>query len=210
MNGHAIIVNKTSGLSFVLEFNPTTVETTKAINYVIAPNIGGSHKKRYFTGFDSEEIEFSIQCIDKENPVGVKNQIAFFDQLRKPDPGLFGIASSFFGNENYPPPQILFQFGVSFLPVVWDVLDVGVTIDHFHDDPVRGVIGIPKMAVISVKLALVEDSVLNKANQIAEKAALFAGSIESSVKNNIQSVGGGRRESWTISPIKIGKNVTVG
>ncbi len=205
MSGHGVIINQTSKLPFVFEFNPVSLNSVKNINYVIAPNIGGSHKKRYFAGFDSEEVNFTLHCIDKESITGVNNQLSYFKQLRKPDPGLFGIASSFFGNENYPPPQILFQWGTSSMPLVWDVLDVKITSTHFFDDPIRGVTGIPYIAQINIKLALVEDHVLNKANQIAEKSAYMAASLESVLKDKMQSAGGGRRESWVVP--KLGTQV---
>jgi hypothetical protein len=200
--GHAIIINMSSGLPFVLQWNPQETKSTKKINYIVAPNIGGSHKKRYFAGFDSEEISFSIVCYDKRSPLGVKNQISYFKQLSSPDPGLIGIAGSFFGNENYPPPRILFQFGVAYVPVVWDILDIEIEETHFFDDVVRGMIGIPKRAVIDITLSLVEDHILNKANQIAEKAGYAAGSIESVAREGLQYAGNHRKESWTLPKIR--------
>lgn len=194
IRGHGIIMNMSSYLPFVFQWNPESVTTTKKINYVIAPNIGGSHKKRFFCGFDSGEIEFKIVCFDKTNPLGVSDQIGYFEQLRQPDPGLIGIAASFFGNENYPPPRVLFQFGASFIPLVWDIINIGIEKSHFFDDPIRGIIGIPKRAEISVNMALVEDHMINKANKIAEKASYVAGSAESLVREGFHFAGNGRKE----------------
>lgn len=193
--GHGIMINMNSYLPFVFEFNPVEIETRKKINYVVAPNIGGSHKKRYFTGFDSGEVDFKLQCIDKESPLGVKPQVGYFEQMRNPDPGLIGVAASFFGNENYPPPQILFQFGVSMVPLVWDVLDVQIKTENFYSGHVSGIMGIPKVANVSIKMALVEDHILNKANKIAEKAMYVAGSVESLVREGKHKWTSGRKES---------------
>ena len=194
--GHGVIINLSSGLPFVFQFNPKEVSTSKQINYVIAPNIGGSHKKRYFSGFDTKEASFVLECIDMQNPLGVKNTVSYFEQLRTPDAGLFGIAASFGGNENYPPPQILLQFGVSFMPVVWDVLDIDIKVSHFHDGHVRGVVGIPKKADISIKLALVEDHPLNKANKIAEKVSYLTGSAESLALEGLHKQGRRKDAGW--------------
>ena len=177
--GHAILINLTSNLPFVFNLNPEELDSTKKINYVVAPNIGGSHKRRYFSGFESKEVEFRAILIDKQNPLGVQNYLAYFEQLRQPDPGLFGVAASFFGNENYPPPRVLFQWGSSMIPVVWDVLDIDIKETHFWDGHVRGVAGIPWRAEVTFSFALVEDHPLNKANLIAEKASYVLGSAES-------------------------------
>ena len=203
MNGHGLIINLSNYAPFIFMFNPTEVSSTKKINYVSVPNIGGSHKKKYFTGFDTKEISFKIVLIDKESTFGVKPQISYFEQLRNPDPGYqqFGVAGSFFGNDNFPPPQILFQFGVSYVPVVWDVLNVDIKMSHFHDD-IRGIMGVPKMAELSIDLSLVEDHPLNKANQIAEKASMIVGSGDSLLREAFSE---GRRERWVMPKIKLPK-----
>lgn len=197
--GHGIIINMSSYLPFVFTFNPTEMESTKRINYVIAPNIGGSHKKKYFSGFDSKEIGFTLICLDMKGPTGVKDHISYFEQLRHPDPGLLGIASSFFGNENYPPPQILLQFGVAWIPVVWDVMDVKIKASHFYDDIVRGIIGIPKKAEITLTLSLDEDHILNKANNIAEKAGYILGSAKSIVAEGLHWGDNRRKEAYSFT-----------
>ena len=51
--------------------------------------------------------------------------------------------------------------------------------------PIVGTVGIPKRAVISVRLALDEDDIFNKANIIAIQAAALAGSVKSSVRHSI-------------------------
>lgn len=198
--GHGLIVNYSSWMPFVFTYNPEEVDTNKNINYVVAPNIGGAFKKRFFSGFDSKEVSFQLVCIDMEDPLGVKEEIAFFDQLRQPDPGLFGIATSFFGNENYPPPQVLFQFGVAFMPLVWDVLSVSIKEDLFRDGHISGVIGIPKRATIDITLSLVEDHPLNKANQIAQKAEYIAGSVESMTKEVFHKINNSRKEQAGLFP----------
>jgi hypothetical protein len=177
--GHGVIINMSSYSSFIFTFNPESLSSEKKINYAIAPNIGGSYKKRYFSGFDAKEISFTLTCLDMEAPTGVMEEIAFFEQLREPDPGITSGWSLTYGNQNFPPPQVLFQFGVSYVPLVWDVLDVRITEDHFHSGKVRGVLGIPKKAEISISLALVEDHPLNKANQIAKKAESYVATAKS-------------------------------
>ena len=99
--GHGVILNMSSYLPFIFVFNPTEVDIGKKINYVTAPNIGGSHKKKYFTGFDSKEAKVNIVVLDMQSVVGVQPYIDYFEQLREPDPGLFGISGSFagFGND---------------------------------------------------------------------------------------------------------------
>jgi hypothetical protein len=178
MPGHGIIINMSSMAPFTFTYNPVSVNSEKNINYAIAPNIGGAFKKRYFSGFDSKEIEFQLICIDMEGPTGVLEEISYFEQLREPDPGIIGGFISF-GNENYPPPQVLFQFGQSFLPVVWDVLNVKIEQTHFHAGSVRGVLGVPKRCVIDIKLALDEGNIINKANSIAKKADMYGASADS-------------------------------
>lgn len=192
--GHGIIINLSNNIPFIFQFNPETISSQKKITYAIAPNIGGAYKKRYFSGFDSKEITLTLTCVDMVGPTGVMDEMAYFEQLREPDPGTFGLANSFFGNENYPPPQVLFQFGTSYVPLVWDVVDVGMEVTHFHSGIVRGIMGIPKRCLINIKLSLVEDHALNKANQIAKKAAMFAGSAKSIAREVLHHTRGTRKE----------------
>ena len=198
--GHALMLNMRSYLPFVLTINPEEISTSKNINYVVAPNIGGASKKRYFAGFDAKEVSLDIKCIDMQHPLGVTGAISYFDQLRNPDPGIFGTISQVFGNENYPPPQIMYQFGVSMIPLIWDVLSVQIVASHFFDDKIRGVIGIPKQALISLQLALVEDSVLNKANKIAEAASQISGSVNSILREGLHRKLGRKKVSpWQVA-----------
>jgi hypothetical protein len=195
-----LILNLSSWLPFVFTYNPEEVDTSKKINYVVAPNIGGAFKEKFFSGFDSKEISFSLICIDMEDPLGVTEEIAYFDQLSSPDPGLIGIATSFFGNENYPPPQILLQFGASLVPVVWDVMDISIKKTHFRAGMASGIFGIPKRCEVSLRLSLVEDHVLNRANQIAEKALYITGSVESVIKEVIHVTTGKKKDQPGIFP----------
>lgn len=191
--GHGIIINMSSLAPFIFEFNPEIMETTKKINYSIAPNIGGAFKKRFFSGFESKEASFELVCLDTKSPLGVMEEIAFFEQLREPDQGfLFG--TSLYGNQNFPPPRVLFQWGVSFVPLVWDVLDIGIMTSHSKSDAIGGVIGIPKRAVIKIALGLVEDHPLNQANEIAKKAAVYAAVAKSALSEKRYKDKQGRKE----------------
>lgn len=194
MAGHSYIMNLSSLMPFIFTFNPETVDTTKKINYAVAPNIGGAYKKRYFSGFDAKDISFKLVCVDKTSPVGVSEEIAFFEQLREPDAGFFIP----FENDNFPPPQVLFQFGQSFIPLVWDVLDIKINESHFYSDNVRGVIGIPKKCEINIKLGLDEGSLLNQANKIAKKAEMMVGAIESVVRDRVSESNRTRRERFDV------------
>jgi len=192
--GHSYIMNLSNYLPFVFTFNPTEVKSSKKIHYAIAPNIGGASKKRYFSGFDSKEISFNLRCVDMESPIGVTDEIAFFEQLREPDPGLFSGWFGGYGNENFPPPKVLFQFGVSIVPLVWDVLDVDIVSDHFTSGKVSGVFGFPKKCDVSIKLALDEEHFLNQANQVAKKAEMVAASAESIIREVLHQTKNTRKE----------------
>jgi len=198
--GHGTIINETSYMPFIFQYNPQSLDDEKKINYVTLPNIGGSAKSSFFSGFDSKEISFKIVCQDFQDPTGVMSEIAYFEQLREPDPGLLGIAASFFGNENYPPPRVYFNWGVSFMTLLWDVIEVRISKTHFHDGKIRGKIGIPKRCEINIKLRLIENHPLNKANKIAMKAQYIGGSIESVTKEIIHGVTGNRKEHVGIFP----------
>jgi hypothetical protein len=192
--GHGVIINMSSWAPFIFQFNPEKIDSTKKISYAIAPNIGGAYKKRYFSGFDAKEVQFSLICLDMESPTGVMEEIAFFEQLREPDPGIFGGWGLSYGNENYPPPQVLFQFGVSYVPLVWDILDVKIDESLFHSGLVRGVIGVPKRADITISLALDEGHPLNQANQVAKKAEMYAASAKSIAREALYKARGTRKE----------------
>lgn len=179
--GHGIIINLSSGAPFTFTYNPETIDSQKKINYAIAPNIGGAFKKKYFSGFDTKTVSFSLECIDMENPNGVNEEISFFETLREPDPGILGFGS-LYGNQNYPPPQVIFQFGQSYIPLVWDVDDIQILESHFYAGSVRGVLGIPKVARISIKLSLDEGNVLNIANQMVKRAEMYKVSATSIAK----------------------------
>jgi hypothetical protein len=179
--GHGIILNMSSYAPFIFTYNPQELESSKKINYATTPNIGGAYKQRYFSGFDTKEVSFNLTCLDMEAPTGVMEEIAFFEALREPAWEMSGL-SLVYGNKNYPPPQVLFQFGVSYVPLVWDVLEVSITESHFHSGMVRGVLGIPKKCDVSITLSLDEGHVLNQANQIAKKAGMYAASAKSVVR----------------------------
>jgi hypothetical protein len=207
--GHGIIVNLSSYSTFVFTFNPESLESTKKINYSVAPNIGGAYKKRYFSGFDAKEVSFSLTCLDMESPTGVMEEMAFFEQLREPDPGALTGWSLSYGNQNFPPPQILFQFGVSYVPLVWDVLDVKITEDHFHSGMVRGVLGIPKKIEVSLSLALDEGHALNQANQIAKKAEAYVASAKSITREVLYKTRNTRKEMPGIFSKQQGKGKNI-
>jgi hypothetical protein len=105
-----------------------------------------------------------------------------------------------YGNQNYPPPKILFQFGISYLPLVWDVLEVDISEDYFHAGIVRGVIGIPKKCDIKLRLSLDEENVINLANQIAKKADVYAASIKSVAREVVSRTRRTRKEMPGIFP----------
>lgn len=181
---HGIIVNLDNNLPFTFDINPESVGSKKVINYFEAPNIGGSHHQKFFTGFGNAQITVNLISINKQDPTGVMDVVAYFKALREPAPGLLGIAGSFFGNENYPPPKILYNFGTgSIMPQIWTVDSVNVKTSWFQSGNIKGLYGIPKKADISLVLSLDEDNILNKANQIAQKAAQIAASVKSSLRN---------------------------
>ncbi len=199
--GHGIIINTVTFLPWVFTYNPERVVTDKKINYFSAPNIGGSHHEKFFTGFDNKEISLQLISNDFESPLGVTDTINFFEELNNPAPGLLGIAGSFFGNENYPPPQVLFQFGDSMVPLFWDVMDIHIERTHFRAGASTGVIGIPQRCEISIKLSLDENSVLFKANQIAKKASSITGSISSIQKEFLYKTKGVKKSHPGISVV---------
>lgn len=202
--GHGIIINLSTSLPFIFTHNPIEISTQKKINYFEAPNIGGSSHKKFFTGFGNKQITASLICINKESPVGVSNEIAYFEALREPDLSLKDVFSFSGGNENYPPPQILWTFGTgSLVPLVYYVDDVSIKTSMIMDGPVTGVIGIPRRADITLQLSLDEDNVLNKANRMAQKAASIIASVESVVRDVKSRMSGGKREKISLIP-KIG------
>ena len=193
--GHGIIINLSSYAPFIFTFNPTSLESEKKINYAIAPNIGGAYKKKYFSGFDSKEVSFNLVVMDKEAPTGVMSEIAYFEQLREPDMGFTLSAFTMsYGNQNFPPPQVLFQWGVSYVPLVWDVMDVKITETHFHSGMIRGILGLPWRAEISLRLSLVEDHPLNQANQIAKRAEMYVASAKSAITEMLYKTNRRRKE----------------
>lgn len=195
MSGHAIIINLGSFVPFVFTFNPEEVSTDKDINYHEAPNIGGSSRKLYFTGFSNKILKFAIRCIDMEDPFGVLKEISYFEALREPDMGILGISNLFGGNENYPPPQVLFGFGTgSLVPLIWDVTDIGIKGSYFHAGKVRGILGIPKVVDIDIELTLDEDNKLYKASKIARSAGVIYASVMSIAREVKTHSDNGRKE----------------
>jgi hypothetical protein len=202
--GHGIIINLNTFLPFVFTYNPESVESKKKINYFMAPNIGGSFHEKFFTGFDNKTVNFNLRCVDMESPIGVSDEIAYFESLRQPAPGILDIASAFDGNENYPPPQVLFQFGVSFVPLVWDVNSINIKASKFFDGHLRGLMGIPRMADISIELSLDEDNILYRVQRIADLALSITGSVESVAREIIHKIDNTRKEQPGIFPSQRG------
>ncbi len=193
--GHGMIINLNSYLPWIFDLNPQEIDTSKKINYFTAPNIGGSYHEKFFTGFENKEVSLRLESIDMESATGVNDTIAYFEELREPAPGLLGIAGSFFGNENFPPPQVSFQFGVSIIPLTWDVLDVQIKANMNSDLLLRGIIGVPKRCVIDLKLSLDESDILFKSNQIAKKALAVKGSVTSILKEALSRSKGVKKSS---------------
>jgi len=193
----AIMVNASNFTPFVFHFNPESVRSTKKIDWHKSPNNGGASKKNFFTGFENRELSFSILLLDQVSSLGLRTAIDWFEQLSEPDPGLIGIAGSFFGNENYPPPQVFFQFGHSLSPLLWDVMDLEINEDIFKGDGSE-FLGLPERAIANITLELVTDSDLNRANQIAKKMSLITGSVNSLYKEFQSLRQGSRKELTTI------------
>ena len=193
--GHGMMINMTSFLPFIFTYNPSEINTKKPINYFKSPNIGGAFHELFFIGFDNTTVSFDLMLLDMESPIGVKPAISWFEQLRKPAPGILGLANTFKGNANYPPPQVLFQFGVSMVPLIWNISSVDITPSNFSlDDHIRGVIGVPRQADISIELILDEDSTLYRAESIAEQASSIIGSVESITREVLHKATGSRKE----------------
>lgn len=196
MATHGIIVNLSSGAPFVFQYNPVEITMQKPLTWFIAPNIGGASQEMFFSGFQNREVDLTLQFIDKQDAFGVKEEVEYFKQLGEPDAGLLSIANSFFGNENYPPPKVLYQFGVSISPLVYNVAQSpNITIGHFKSGGVAGVAGIPTIATVQLKLVLDESNDLNKAEQIAKKVEALAGSAESVAKEVAFLATGKRKEA---------------
>ncbi len=188
------ILNLSNFLVYPFQYNPNEIATTKQIDWFKAPNIGGRARRLFFQNFDNKTVSFQVQAISIKNTLGVQDDISFFDALRNPAPGLLGIANSFFGNQNYPPPKVLFQFGAALVPMPWFVRNVDITSDWFKDGPIIGDIGIPKRARFNVSLELDEESDFFKANQIAEKASEIQGSASAAIRDLQIRLNGGRPE----------------
>lgn len=198
--GHGVIINLSTGLPFTFELNPMQVKTKKDINYFESPNIGGHSRTLFFSGFSNKKVSFSLLVLNMEDPLGVAGEVAYWDQLRSPGTGLADLAASFIGNENHPPPKVLYQFGASLVPMPWWVRNVEINVTHFHANVVGGVMGIPKRAIIDVSLELDEESDLFKANRIAERALEIGGSVKSVANDIFSTVTGARREQPGILP----------
>ncbi len=188
------LVNLSNFLVYPFQFNPEQMNTSKQMDWFKAPNIGGSARRLFFQNFDNKTANFQVQAIAQKNTLGVQTDVSFFEALRSPAPGLLGIANSFFGNQNFPPPKVLFQFGAALIPMPWYVRNVDITLDWFKDGPVIGDIGIAKRARFDISLELDEESDFFKANQIAEKASEIAGSAGARVRDLQQRLNSARSE----------------
>lgn len=189
----AIMTNLSNFTPFIFHFNPENITNHKKSEWSKSKNIGGASKKNFFSGFDNRELSFKIKVIDQKSPMGVRSAEEWFSQLQEPDPGIIGIAGSFFGNENYPPPQVLFQFGISTIPLVWDVMDVVINGSNFKGDDFEA-FGFAEYAEIDITLELDTDNIFNKANQIAKKVSMISGSIASVYKEFRSETDGDRKE----------------
>jgi len=193
---HGVIVNLTTGLPFIFQYNPEEVKTQKPLTWYMAPNIGGSSQESYFAGFQNREISLTLKFIYKKDRFGIREEIEYFKSLGEPAPGILEIASSIFGNENYPPPKVLYQFGVSLIPLVYEVAESPqITIGQFKSDGIEGIIGIPTVAEVGLKLRLDESHILNKAEKIAKQVAVLTGSADSIIKEAAHLATGKRKEA---------------
>lgn len=188
------LTNLSNFLIYAFEYNPETMSSSKQIDWFKAANIGGNARRMFFQAFDNKSVQFEVQAIDLKSTLGVQPDISFFEALRSPAPGILGIANSFFGNKNFPPPKVLFQFGVALIPMPWFVTSVDIVADWFKDGPVSGDVGIPKRARFSISLELDEESDFFKANQIAEKASEIQGSANAAVRELQQRLNSARPE----------------
>lgn len=192
----AIMYNATNFLPFVFHFNPEKVKSTKKSEWHKAPNIGGASKKNFFTGFDNRTVSFEMMLLDQASATGLRTAIDWFEQLSEPDAGLVEIAGSFGTNENFPPPQVYFQFGVSLVPLKWDVINLEIDEDIFKGDGLE-FFGFPERAICNITLELDTDDPLAKANQISKTMSRVSGSVASLYKE-FQSIRTGQTKE-TIS-----------
>ena len=188
------IINLSNFLVYSFQYNPESVPSSKQIDWFKAPNIGGNARRLFFQAFDNKTVSFQVQAIALKSRLGVQADISFFEALRNPAPGIMGIANSFFGNRNFPPPKVLFQFGAALIAMPWYVMNIDITPDWFKDGPISGTVGIAKRVRFDVSLELDEDSDLFKANQIAEKASELAGSAGSVVRDLQERLNSARPE----------------
>jgi len=188
------IINLSNFLVYSFQYNPESMPSSKQIDWFKAANIGGNARRLFFQNFDNKTVSFQVQAIALKSTLGVQADISFFEALRNPAPGLLGIANSFFGNQNFPPPKVLFQFGAALIPMPWYVKNIDITPDWFKDGPISGNVGIAKRVRFDVSLELDEESDFFKANQIAEKASELAGSAGSVVRDLQERLNSARPE----------------
>lgn len=174
-----IIINLDEGSYYILESPPEDLKSQKEVSFVNLPNIGGHTREAFFAGFNAKTISLKITLINR-GTMGVSNAMAWFEALSEPSPGLLGIANSFFGNANYPPPKVLWYWGTgSFVPQVWTPISCPVRPTHFNHD---SQFGIPWRAEVDLTLQLDETTVFYQANQLAKKAQRIYASVESTMR----------------------------
>jgi len=173
-----VIINLDEGTYYILESPPRDLSSAKNVSFVNLPNIGGHSRESFFAGFDEKQQNLKITLIKKDD-LGVSNAIAWFEALTEPSPGIVGIANSFMGNANYPPPKIMYCWGTgSFVPQIWTTESSTIRPTEFNP----GILGIPWRAEVDLSLKLDETTAFYKANQIAKKAQRIFASVESTIR----------------------------
>ena len=75
---HGIIINLTTGVPFVFQFNPEEVRTQKPLTWYLAPNIGGASQESYFAGFQNREISLTLKFLAKNKNTDIFGEIDRF------------------------------------------------------------------------------------------------------------------------------------
>ena len=152
------------------QFIPSDISDTKSIVFTENPIPGLNYQPMQYGGGGNRKISFTLPLIKRKSAAGNILMLKQFDNLRNQATGLFGFSSSQFQSN----PKVLYNWGTGSLPQIYYVTKC----DAVHKKGFINSVGVPQFSEIDFELALKEDSLLYRAEEMYRKVSSLLGMVE--------------------------------
>lgn len=149
---------------------PGDIKDSKDVVLAENPIAGLNYQPVSYGGGGNRKLSFTLPLIKRNNTVGNVLLLKQVENLRNQSVGLGGVFSGQF-NSN---PQVLFNWGVGSVPLIWYVKKADAT----HKAGWTNAMGMPQYSEIEFELWLDESSWLYKSEEIFRKVSSLSGMVQ--------------------------------